>query len=191
VLEVQQLPGFEGGPWRVQSEQSLQAATGEGLNQERLSQQLGRLGGTPWRLETLAVELPEALFLPLTQLNQMRRDLVDLLAGASPAAEPQHRDLSRDPQQTLRQLLAPVPSLASPAEAPCEPRLSVLVRELHQLEALRELPVHRVIADLEHPAQLREAVKRGRGIWPGGIWLAGARITRPDEAWSLEPIDSG
>ena len=188
VLEVQQLPGFEGGPWRVQSEQSLQAATGEGLNQERLSQQLGRLGGTPWRLETLAVELPEALFLPLTQLNQMRRDLVDVLAGASPAGEPQHGELSRDPQQTLRQLLAPVPSLASPAEAPCEPRLSVLVRELHQLEALRELPVHRVIADLEHPAQLREAVKRGRGIWPGGIWLAGARITRPDEAWSLEPL---
>jgi putative protease len=66
--------------------------------------------------------------------------------------------------------------------------LSVLVRSLEQLEALRELPVHRVIVDLEHPAQLRQAVRAGRGCWPGGIWAAGARICRPDEAWTLEPL---
>ena len=54
--------------------------------------------------------------------------------------------------------------------------------------ALREEPVHRVIAELEQPADLREAVALGRGRWPGGIWLAGQRIVRPDEAWTLEPL---
>jgi putative protease len=48
--------------------------------------------------------------------------------------------------------------------------------------------VDRVIVELEHPAQLREAVAMGRGQWPGGIWLAGPRICRPDEAWTLEPL---
>ena len=192
VLEVDQVPGRSGGPWRVQSTQTLQSATGEGLSQERLIQQLGRLGGTPWRLEGLALELQEPLFLPLTQLNQMRRDLVDRLAQAATGEEPASPGVAMDPQALLRSLLSPVPAETVPAKTvppqPPEPQLSVLVRSLDQLEALRDLPVHRVIADLEHPAQLREAVKRGRGLWPGGIWLAGARICRPDEAWSLEPL---
>jgi putative protease len=45
-----------------------------------------------------------------------------------------------------------------------------------------------VVADLEQPRELREAVAIGRGCWPEGVWLAGARITRPDERWSLEPL---
>ena len=64
----------------------------------------------------------------------------------------------------------------------------MLARSLEQVEALRDQPVDRVIVELEHPAQLREAVAMGRGQWPGGIWLAGPRICRPDEAWTLEPL---
>jgi putative protease len=69
-----------------------------------------------------------------------------------------------------------------------QPALVVLVRDLQQLRALRDLPLHSVVADFDQPSQLREAVAMGRGCWPGGIWLAGPRITRPDEAWSLEPL---
>ena len=72
-----------------------------------------------------------------------------------------------------------------------EPGLVVLVRSLAQLEALvplSNLPISSVVADLEQPRDLREAVAIGRGHWPDGIWLAGARITRPNEAWSLEPL---
>ncbi len=44
--------------------------------------------------------------------------------------------------------------------------------------------------ELERAASLviAAAAAIGRGHWPGGIWLAGARITRPNEAWSLEPL---
>jgi putative protease len=41
---------------------------------------------------------------------------------------------------------------------------------------------------LEQPHELKEAIAIGRGLWPGGIWLAGARITRPDERWTLDPL---
>ena len=72
-----------------------------------------------------------------------------------------------------------------------KPGLVVLVRSLAQLEALiplTDLSISSVVADLEQPRDLREAVAIGRGHWPDGIWLAGARITRPNEAWSLEPL---
>lgn len=45
-----------------------------------------------------------------------------------------------------------------------------------------------MVADLDQPRELREAVAIGRGCWPEGVWLVVARITRPDERWSLEPL---
>ncbi len=189
TLEAACLPGIPGGPWRVASQHPLQPARGAGLDQERLQQQFGRLGGTPWQLASLAAELDGELFLPVAQLNELRRALVDQLADAlaeRDAALPQSA-LIPDAEESLRRVLQ-VPVAVEPGGGPDGVELSVLVRSLEQLEALRDLPVHRVIVDVEHPAQLREAMRRGRGCWPGGIWATGPRITRPDEAWTLEPL---
>jgi len=194
VLEVAEVSGLAGGPWRVESQEPLQLAQGTGLDHGRLSQQLGRLGGTPWQLGSLQLDLEGDLFLPVAQLNQLRRELVaqlgDALASAQAADQPAGEPAQ--PPAGARSLAANLeclrtPSAAMPTELPAA-QLTVLVRSLEQLKALRGQPLHRVIADLEHPAQLREAVALGRGQWPGGIWLAGQRIVRPDEAWSLEPL---
>ena len=189
VLEVLAVEGQRGGPWSVCSPDPLQPARGTGLDAERLTQQLGRLGGTAWELGHLQVELEGELFLPVAQINQLRRELVALLPQPSapqPSAPQSPRPAAAVP---LAIAIFPEPSAAPAATAvPETPQLSVLVRTLEQLHALSDQPVHRVIADLEHPSQLREAVAIGRGVWPGGIWLAGQRIVRPDEAWSLEPL---
>jgi len=186
ILQVAAMEGVAGGPWQVSSQQLLESARGAGLDHERLAQQLGRLGGTPWELGSLVVDLEGELFLPVAQLNQLRRQLVELLAPAATRPEP-----------PVRVTPAPIPIafVSGPArtlhlqEHEAEaPQLSVLVRSLDQLEALLDQPVHRVIADLEQPAQLRQAVATGRGAWPGGIWLTGPRICRPDEQWSLAPL---
>jgi putative protease len=186
ILQVEVIEGVPGGPWQVHSQQSLEPARGAGLDHERLAQQLGRLGGTPWELGSLVVDLEGELFLPVAQLNQMRRQLVDLLAPAASRPEP--------PVQ-VRPANSVTPVLSGPARNESlqkheagDPQLSVLVRSLDQLEALLDQPVYRVIADLEQPAQLRQAVAIGRGAWPGGIWLTGPRICRPDEQWSLAPL---
>ena len=196
-LEVVALAGTPGGPWRVASATPLEAASGAGLDRQRLEQQLGRLGGTPWELGHLAIDLEAGLFLPVAQLNALRRQLVELLAEVSrPAPRPpgteseRHRLIAPALEALLPRAGAPQPQ--NPAEAPGEPgaapTLTVLVRSLEQLEALLEQPIHRVVVDIEHPAQLRQAVAMGRGRWPGGLWLAGQRICRPDERWSLEPL---
>ena len=181
-----------GGTARVSSEQPLEPARGGGLDPERLRQQLGRLGGTPWELDQLEVALEGELFLPVAQLNQLRRQLVDQLAeslASEPAAPAPVSSSMAQVSAVLNGLLAAPMSGALAEEQPRpQPYLAVLVRSLEQLEALKGLPIQRVIVDLEHPRQLRDAVQSGRGCWPGGVWAAGQRICRPDEAWSLEPL---
>jgi putative protease len=181
----------------VSSDQLLQPARDQGLDAPRLRQQLGRLGGTPWHLGELQLQLEGELFLPLAQLNGLRRRLVDRLAealeaaGASDAAPGMQGAPSAtapQPATVLEPLLRQARAQASGAPPPATPSLTVLARSLEQLRALRGLAVQRVIVELEQPAELRQAVELGRGHWPGGLWLAGPRICRPDEAWTLEPL---
>ena len=83
TLEAAEIAGLAGGPWQVHSQHNLEPARGSALDRERLIQQFSRLGGTPWRLEELQLDLQGELFLPVAQLNQMRRALVELLAQAN------------------------------------------------------------------------------------------------------------
>ena len=197
LLTVLDAEGLAAGPFTASSEQPLQAARDTGLDAERLRQQLGRLGGTPWQLTDLEVELEGAVFLPVAQLNALRRTVVDQLADAlaAPLDPPPPSQATPGAEAVLKGLLHRARAWESPATAAAtesattiQPCLTVLARSLEQVEALRGLAVERVIVELEQPAQLRQAVELGRGQWPGGIWLAGPRICRPDEAWTLEPL---
>ena len=171
----------------ISSAMPLQSADQRPLDRQRLQQQLGRLGGSGWRLHDLTVELEGDLFLPVAELNRMRRALLEALGP--PVGAQQVTPVAADPAAVLSELVP------APAEG-CrdEPMgLVVLVRSLNQLRSLMELPdgaapIRSVVADLEQPRQLREAVAMAQGIWPEGIWLAGSRITRPDERWTLEPL---
>jgi U32 family peptidase len=176
---------------QVLSATPLERARAAGLDRDRLLAQLGRLGGTGWELAELELQLADGLFLPVAELNRLRRQLVDQLAqlgergGLAPGITAPKTGWEPGPALPLliEQLTA-----NAPLPAPMGPGLVVLVRDLAQLRALRDLPLHSVVADLDQPRQLREAVAIGQGCWPGGVWLAGPRITRPDEAWSLEPL---
>jgi putative protease len=182
------LETIEGGT-RISSRMPLQAAQQRALDRQRLEEQLGRLGGSGWVLERLELDLEGDLFLPVAELNRMRRELLEQLQQPPALASSQGplQSSAVDVPSVLRQLL-PEPS---PQSSTDQTGLVVLVRSLAQLEALiplTNLPIASVVADLEQPRDLREAVAIGRGHWPDGIWLAGARITRPNESWSLEPL---
>ena len=197
-------PTLEGGqPFLVRSEGVLEVARDHGLDRDRLEAQLGRLGGTGWQLESLEIELADNLFLPLAELNRLRRALLDAMdqAGisahglASPASV--SADLSAAHiRATLARCLsfaeATSPSRQEPSSELGPPRLQVLVRNLAQLDALVALDrpdwIGGVVADLEQPSELKQAVSLGRGHWREGLRLAGPRITRPDEAWTLDPL---
>ena len=176
---------------QVHSGIPLQAASQRPLDRSCLASQLGRLGGSGWSLGSLEVDLEDQLFLPVAELNRMRRDLLqrlELARSLSDPIPPESSASSPDLNEVLQDLLP----------RPAEPRqtsagLVVLARSLDQLKALTALPRHSVpiesvVVDLDQPRDLRDAVALGRDQWPGGIWLAGARITRPNERWTLEPL---
>jgi len=185
-IAVKDKPGPNGVPLVVSSRSVLTPATGQSLQRERLLQQLGRLGGTRWHLESLELDLEPGLFLPVSDLNALRRQLVERL-DQEPAVPAPVVLSTEEAHGVLREQLAQAkrPAVDVPTETP---QLHVLVRTLEQLKALRGLEITSVMVDLEQPAQFREAVAIGRGCWSGGLWLAGARICRPDERWTLEPL---
>jgi U32 family peptidase len=180
------LAADSGAELACRSAMPLAMASGAGLDRARLETQLGRLGGTGWQLRCLQLDLPPGLFLPVAELNRMRRALVHQLDERVRQARPVQRPVRSEPVAYAQVSASLLPKERPPA--PAQPQLHVLVRSLEQLRALRSLPLASVTADLEQPRELREAVALGQGCWRHGIWLTGARITRPDEAWSLEPL---
>jgi len=60
----------------VRSAMLLAPATQQPLTEERLRSQLGRLGGTPFKLGTLHSLLSGELILPVSELNRLRRKVV-------------------------------------------------------------------------------------------------------------------
>ncbi|RYD28295.1 MAG: U32 family peptidase, partial [Verrucomicrobiaceae bacterium] len=88
--------GREGEPLRlmekgsgaaVQSAMPLTQALKRPLTEETLRDQLGRLGGTGFTLATLESAVEGEVMLPLSELNRLRRELVERIQAAGPAAD--------------------------------------------------------------------------------------------------------
>ncbi len=69
----------EGHVVQLDSTMPLALAEKQPLTPERLREQLGRLGGTPFHLGTLEVKLEGAVILPMSELNRLRREIVSEL----------------------------------------------------------------------------------------------------------------
>lgn len=75
---------------RAAGEEAVQQAQNRALDAAGARRQLEKTGGTPYVLETLAVE-GENAFLSASTLNALRRDALDALAGARIQAAPRRR----------------------------------------------------------------------------------------------------
>jgi putative protease len=166
---------------QVQSETVLEPAQNRPLNSEVLSQQLGRLGGTPFRLGTVTNELQGEVLLPISELNRLRRALVAEL-------ESQRKTPKR---WTLRDMKLSVPRTDSARESSAE--LIVLVRNLAQLEAAVRCGIQTLYCEFEDPKKYREAVSlfhcaAGCAAPNRSIWVAPPRIFKSGEDWILKQV---
>ncbi len=164
----------------------LARAEKQPLTTEKLREQLGRLGGTPFRLGELKNLVEGEVMLPVSELNRLRRALVAELEARR--AEPKrwtHSPVSSP-------LTGKPPTVAKPAAA----ELIVLVRSLAQLETVLRSGVHTIYCELEDPKKYREAVKMVRsgesatGNGQSAIFVAPPRITKPGEEWILKQVRS-
>ncbi len=164
----------------VESMMPLSVAQNKPLTRESLQQQLGRLGGTPFELKWLDVELEGALIVPVSELNRMRRALVELVEAASGAVNVEAVIEAPKPL-ALRDLLGSE-ALSDRAVSSSAEALHVLCRSMAQIEAALEANVQRIYADFEDVRLFKDAVKAVRAhASDTEIFLATPRIQKPRE----------
>ncbi len=177
----------EGHIVRLESNVELITARKQPLTPERLREQLGRLGGTPFTLDALHNHLEGDVLIPVSELNRLRRELVHELEGlrarpkrwtlissgdtpgtraSPPQAHSQATQTHRMPEMRVR---GKKPS--SPTLPPLVPRgeremlhpaselhLIAVVRNLPQLEAVLRSGIKTLYCEFENPKQYRDAV---------------------------------
>ncbi len=174
------------------------------LSLDRLRDQLGRLGGTPFHLDDVENRLEGALMLPTSELNRLRRDAAARL-DALRAAPKRWTILEGSDGPPGR----PSDDAAGPAVPPYpKPELILYVRDFAQLDALLSsgIPFADLYCEFENPKHYREAVARFRawqaestlvtGHWSSDIpasqapalWLAPPRVFKPTEDWILKQV---
>ncbi|MBE9032109.1 DUF3656 domain-containing protein, partial [filamentous cyanobacterium LEGE 11480] len=169
---------------QVESEMPLVAAHSKPLTGEKLLAQLGRLGNTPLRLEDLKNHLEGDVLVPVSELNRMRRAIVDRLM-----------DLRSRPKRWQFKPAAEFQALL-PEPAPFPdyfPELKVLVRKLAQVEAVLPTGISTLYCEFEDPRNYKAAVQLVRQ-WNTAhddkieVWVAPPRIAKPSENWILEQV---
>ncbi len=163
----------------VHSEQPLEAARNRPVTTESLEEQLGRLGGTTFRLGTLVPEIVGGPMVPASLLNQLRRQWVSELTRQ--LSTPRVRTIHRDALAEMLHVCGRSSHAADvdPIEA-WVPSLRVLCRTIDQVRAATESGVDRIYVDFHDIRRYRDAVDvaRSAGV---EIFVAAVRIQKPGE----------
>ncbi|EDY82638.1 peptidase, U32 family [Verrucomicrobiia bacterium DG1235] len=195
---------------RSESTNPLQAATARPLDTDTLTKQLGRLGATPFHLETLDNQLVGDCHFPVSQLNQLRRDAVDTLLALRKQplrwtlAEPKSVGLNLGPDRTARSQNSPLTPHSSPLPHPSQPRtqhpapsthdsssarIIPYLRSFEQLETALELPYPELYLELEDPKKYKQAVDLVHATSPNKkIWVAPPRMFKTGEDWVIKQL---
>jgi putative protease len=187
---------------KVESAVPLAVAESQPLTSERLREQLGRLGGTPFRLGTLTSDLEGQVMVPVSELNRLRRDAV---AGLEQLRIQPKRWQLRELQSADFSVRKDRPASEQAAE------IIAVIREPLQLEAAWAAGVRTIYAEFEDPKRYRDAVTRFRELQAAesaaapsevanprsaisnpqsSIWVAPPRIFKPGEEWILKQVRS-
>lgn len=157
---------------RVDSELALEAAQKRPMDTALLEEQFGRLGGTVFQLDALESHLQGEVIVPMRELNSIRRQAVELLAGERPKPPVYVKRAIEVYGDATRRGVAP--------QCAGEAELTALCRSLPQVQAALEAGVRNIYADFEFIKQFPAAVDAVRAAG-ASIALATPRIHMPGE----------
>jgi putative protease len=189
---------LEGHVAQGDSAMPLAAAEKQPLSTEKLREQLGRLGGTPFELGELKNFLSGAVMLPVSELNRLRRDVVSQLETLR--AQPKRWTMNATQNALGAPASGPARSSDNSHRAGSETgappaELIVLVRNLAQLETALACGVQTLYCDFENPKKYRDAVAMvhcasGCAAPQRTVWVAPPRIFKMGEDWILNQVRS-
>jgi putative protease len=186
---------------KVESSIPLAVAERQPLTAERLREQLGRLGGTPFALGEFKSLLEGSVILPISELNRLRRDAISELETLRARPKRWRLAESRPFQLRIADRGLRIPDQRAP-------ELVAVIRLLEQLDAAWLAGARTIYCEFENPKHYREAVSRFRELQRsdpnpqsairdpksvGGaasVWVAPPRIFKPGEEWILQQVRS-
>jgi putative protease len=190
---------------QVESTMPLAVAEKLPLSTEKLREQLGRLGGTPFKLGELKNFLSGEVLVPVSELNRLRREFVGEIERLRSLPK---RWTLNDGNSRCKSALTKNPEIDLSRLTPAAtPQLIVLVRNLAQLEAALQCGVTTVYCEFEDPKKYRQAVRlcrepRDERREPDAappstlvprlstIYVAPPRIFKTGDDWILDQIRS-
>jgi putative protease len=161
----------------VTSDEPLAAAIKHPLTIEVLEKQLGRLGGTAYRLQSVHAEIHGRPMAPLSVLGRLRHKMVEQL-DVEARTVTRRKTLADGALDRLRQ--ENQQDAPAPSRSVVEDRLAVLCRTLPQLEAAIASGIRRLMVDFQDIRGYREAVRTAHAN-DASIHLATPRIQKPGE----------
>lgn len=149
----------------------LTPAKHRALDEAFLREHLGKLGGTPFHVDQITLHSAEALFVPVSELNALRRQMVEQLATLR---------ASRQAPETHRVVADELATLTPRNTQDTAPQLHVLVRTPEQLAAALEVRPASITLDYLELYGLKPSVER---VKAAGIYcrVASPRILKPTE----------
>jgi putative protease len=151
----------------ISSRIPLQSARTRPLTIEALRAQLEKLGGTGFSLRSLESRIEGEVILPISEINRMRRELVEKASNTE-------RDTA--PKVALKEIL---PSFEAPKSI--DSHLSVLIRSEEQLEAALGAGTREILVDYEDIRRYKDAVATVRAHGGAQVFLATTRIQKAGE----------
>ena len=172
------------GDVSVESIMPLEAARNAPLTEEKLRLQLEKTADSGLELRNIRINLEGEVILPISEINRMRRELLEklLIASNLPRIEiPGH----------WSGLLKETTSVTQQAEQPAEElSLKVLCRSMEQLEAALDSGVQELYADFEDIRRYKDAVALVRSHGGARILLATPRIQKATEEGFFKLIEN-
>jgi putative protease len=206
----------EGHIAQADSTVPLARAEKQPLTTERLTDQLGRLGGTPFKLGALQNHLEGEVILPVSELNELRRRvatdvetqratprrwILNAVKSFTPAC---HSERSEESSHTSAGVHDSGSFASLRMTEKNSPELIVVIRELHQLEAAWAAGARTIYCEFENPKRYRDAVQTFRQLQVSGafisqpsalnsqlsssIWVAAPRVFKPGEEWIIQQV---
>jgi U32 family peptidase len=159
----------------------LEPASKRALDENLLREHLGKLGGTAFHLESVSLKIDEALFIPISELNAVRRRLVGKLTTLR-TQQPDRHTHQVIANELQKLLVVNEAHLSTRGFNPLPPRarLHVLVRTPEQLDAALETQPESITLDYLELYGLKPSVEK---IKAAGITcrVASPRILKPTE----------
>jgi U32 family peptidase len=159
----------------VTSDGAIEHAVNRSLTEEAVRAQFARLGGTPYELAEVTLEVSGSPFVPASLLNQLRREAVEQLQVLQ----------ARPRTLTVYPVEIPLRVVREVQPGPVE--LHLLVREAEQLEAAIEARPASITLDYLDLYGLRPSVER---VKAAGVTarVASPRLLKPGEARILDSL---